>query len=60
MSAPIYARAGKHAIIKLPFTIAVMASLVLPLTAAVEDVPDDLSVEWQGKLPCEKSSFCLI
>src|SRR5262245_55693969 len=38
---------------KLPFTVAVMTSLVLPLTASAEDVPDALSVEWQGKKPCE-------
>ena len=40
--------------IRLAFTVAVMASLVLPPIAATEDVPDALSVEWQGKKPCEK------
>jgi quercetin dioxygenase-like cupin family protein len=40
--------------IKLAFTVAVIASLVLPPIAATEDVPDALSVEWQGKKPCEK------
>ena len=40
--------------IKLAFTVAVMATLVLPPIAAAEDLPDALSVEWQGKKPCEK------
>jgi quercetin dioxygenase-like cupin family protein len=40
--------------IKLAFTVAVMGSLVLPPIAATEEVPDALSVEWQGKKPCEK------
>jgi quercetin dioxygenase-like cupin family protein len=40
--------------IKLVFMAAVMASLVLPPVAATEDVPDALSVEWQGEKPCEK------
>ena len=40
--------------IKLAFTVAVMARLVLPPIAAAEYVPDALSVEWQGKKPCEK------
>ena len=40
--------------IKLVFMVAVMASLVLPPIAATEDVPDALSVEWQGEKPCEK------
>jgi hypothetical protein len=39
---------------QITFTVAVMASLVLPPIAATEDVPDALSVEWQGKKPCEK------
>jgi hypothetical protein len=40
--------------IKLAFTVAVMGSLVLPPVAATEEVHDALSVEWQGKKPCEK------
>jgi beta-alanine degradation protein BauB len=39
---------------KLPFAVAAIAMLVLPVTAIAEDVPDALSVEWQGKKPCEK------
>jgi quercetin dioxygenase-like cupin family protein len=33
---------------------AMLGVLVAPLTAWAEDVPDALSVEWQGKKPCEK------
>lgn len=39
---------------KLPFALATIAMLVLPVAATAEDVPDALSVEWQGKKPCEK------
>jgi len=31
-----------------------MATLIAPLVALGESVPDALSVEWQGKKPCEK------
>ena len=40
--------------IKLASTVAVTASLMVPPIAATVDVPDALSVEWQGKKPCEK------
>jgi quercetin dioxygenase-like cupin family protein len=30
------------------------ASLVTPFVAVADDVPDALSVEWQGKKPCGK------
>ncbi len=39
---------------KLPFALATIAMLVFPAAATAEDVPDALSVEWQGKKPCEK------
>ena len=31
-----------------------MTVLVAPLAAMAEDVPDAVSVEWQGQKPCEK------
>jgi quercetin dioxygenase-like cupin family protein len=31
-----------------------MAMLVAPFAARTDDVPDALSVEWQGQKPCEK------
>ena len=34
--------------------LAVMSFLVAPVHAMADDVPDALSVEWQGKKPCEK------
>src|SRR5579872_6727185 len=34
--------------------IVVAAALVIPFAAAAQEVPDALSVEWQGKKPCEK------
>jgi quercetin dioxygenase-like cupin family protein len=30
------------------------AMLTVPFAAGAQDVPDALSVEWQGKKPCEK------
>jgi hypothetical protein len=39
--------------IRLLFTIAVMATLVLPAHRSSR-LPDALSVEWQGKKPSEK------
>jgi hypothetical protein len=31
-----------------------LALLVVPLSVLADNVPDALSVEWQGKKPCEK------
>jgi quercetin dioxygenase-like cupin family protein len=39
---------------KLLVSILGMAVLAVPLAASAEDVPDALSVEWQGIKPCEK------
>src|SRR5215831_20148290 len=39
---------------KLLISIVGIAVLAVPMTASAEDVPDALSVEWQGKKPCEK------
>jgi len=30
------------------------AILTVPFASSAQDVPDALSVEWQGKKPCEK------
>jgi quercetin dioxygenase-like cupin family protein len=35
-------------------TLAIIGLLVAPLAAVAADVPDALSVEWQGKKLCEK------
>jgi len=37
-------------------TIAIVATVTLtaPFSARAQDVPDALSVEWEGKKPCEK------
>ena len=38
----------------LPFAYLTVALLMIPFAAVAENVPDALSVEWQGKKPCEK------
>jgi quercetin dioxygenase-like cupin family protein len=40
--------------LKLMLGIVAGASLVTPSVVKGDDVPDALSVEWQGKKPCEK------
>ncbi len=40
--------------LKLVLGIVAAASLVTPAVVMADDVPDALSVEWQGKKPCEK------
>jgi quercetin dioxygenase-like cupin family protein len=35
-------------------TGAALGLLVTPFAATADDVPDGLSVDWQGKKPCEK------
>jgi quercetin dioxygenase-like cupin family protein len=39
---------------RLPVTFLGTALLLAPVTALSEEVPDALSVEWEGKKPCEK------
>ena len=39
--------------VRLATVVLGSALLMMPLTAMGEDVPDPLSVEWQGKKPCE-------
>jgi beta-alanine degradation protein BauB len=34
--------------------IAVLGLITAPIQATADEVPDGLSVEWQGKKPCEK------
>ena len=40
--------------LKLVLGIVAGASVVTPPVVMADDVPDALSVEWQGKKPCEK------
>ena len=40
--------------LKLVVGIVAGASVVTPPVVMADDVPDALSVEWQGKKPCEK------
>ena len=40
--------------LKLVLGIVTGASVVTPPVVMADDVPDALSVEWQGKKPCEK------
>jgi quercetin dioxygenase-like cupin family protein len=40
--------------IKLPFAMVTTAILLFPFAASAQEVPDALSVEWQGKSLCEK------
>jgi len=35
-------------------TVASLSLLAAPYAVMADDVPDALSVEWQGKKPCEK------
>jgi quercetin dioxygenase-like cupin family protein len=49
------ARRGKKVIwTKLLISIVGTAMLTVPFSASAQDVPDALSVEWEGKKPCEK------
>jgi len=45
---------GENPMTKLPLMIVAAVVLAAPFPASAEDVPDALSVEWQGKKPCEK------
>src|SRR3954467_2279184 len=46
---------GRKAMAHVPIGLAAsMLLLLAPLTAFGQPVPDGLSVEWQGKKPCEK------
>jgi quercetin dioxygenase-like cupin family protein len=54
VSAQVCVEREEQLMIRFPFAFAAIATLVLPVAATAEDVPDALAVEWQGKKLCEK------
>jgi len=53
---PLFAYSERKvcAMVRLPVVLLGMAVVVTPLAAQGENIPDGLSVEWQGQKPCEK------
>jgi quercetin dioxygenase-like cupin family protein len=52
--APLECQKERAAMIKLPFAMVTTAILLFPFAASAQEVPDALSVEWQGNRLCEK------
>ena len=53
-SVAYWTHAGENHMTRLSIAIVAATMLSAPFVANAQDVPDAVSVEWQGKKPCEK------